>query len=167
MFPSYAELHCLTNFSFLRGASHPEELVERAAQLSYSALAITDECSLAGVVRAHVTAKEHGLKLIVGAEFSITEQESDTRKPRAIAAHETRITNHEPRELKVVLLATDREGYGSLSELITRGRRQARKGEYRLTRSDLECGLRGCLALLLPAAEASLDDAQWLGARFP
>src|SRR5215470_6730677 len=169
MFPSYAELHCLTNFSFLRGASHPEELTERAAQLGYSALAITDECSLAGVVRAHVTAKEHGLKLIVGAEFSIREQESDTRngKPRAIAAHETRNTNHESRELKVVLLATDREGYGNLSELITRGRRQARKGEYRLTRSDLKCGLPGCLALLLPAAEPSLDDAHWLGERFP
>ncbi len=73
MFPSYAELHCLTNFTFLRGASHPEELVERAAQLGYSALAITDECSLAGVVRAHVAAKEHGLKLVVGAEFTLHE----------------------------------------------------------------------------------------------
>jgi error-prone DNA polymerase len=68
VFPSYAELHCLTNFTFLRGASHPEELVERAARLGYSALAITDECSLAGVVRAHAAAKAHGLKLIVGAE---------------------------------------------------------------------------------------------------
>ena len=63
MFPSYAELHCLTNFTFLRGASHSEELVERASKLGYSALAITDECSLAGVVRAHVAAKEAGLKL--------------------------------------------------------------------------------------------------------
>ena len=69
VFPSYAELHCLTNFSFFRGASHPEELVERAAQLRYSALAITDECSVAGVVRAHGAAKESGLKIIVGAEF--------------------------------------------------------------------------------------------------
>ena len=65
--PAYAELHCLTNFTFLRGASHPEELAERAAELGYSALAITDECSLAGVVRAHVAAKEHNLKLIIGA----------------------------------------------------------------------------------------------------
>ena len=56
--PGYAELHCVTNFSFLRGASHGEELVERAAALGYAALAITDECSLAGVVRAHVEAKE-------------------------------------------------------------------------------------------------------------
>jgi error-prone DNA polymerase len=67
--PGYAELHCLSNFSFLRGASHPEELVERAAALGYKALAITDECSLAGAVRAHQAAKEHGLKLILGAEI--------------------------------------------------------------------------------------------------
>ncbi len=58
--PDYAELHCVSNFSFLRGASHPEELVERAAALGYKALALTDECSLAGAVRAHQAAKEHG-----------------------------------------------------------------------------------------------------------
>ena len=81
MSPSYAELHCLTNFSFLRGASHPEELVERAAQLGYAALAITDECSLAGVVRAHVAAKAHGLKLIVGAEVGI-EARGETKQAR-------------------------------------------------------------------------------------
>ena len=71
MSPSYAELHCLSNFSFLRGASHAEELVERAAKLGYAALAITDECSLAGVVRAHVAAKAHGLRLIVGCEVEV------------------------------------------------------------------------------------------------
>jgi len=69
----YAELHCLTNFSFLKGASHPEELVARAAQCGYSALAITDECSLAGVVKAHVAAKDLGLKIIIGSEFNVTE----------------------------------------------------------------------------------------------
>jgi error-prone DNA polymerase len=63
----YAELYCRTNFSFLEGASHPHELVERAAELSYAALAVTDRSSLAGVVRAHVAAKEAGLKLIIGA----------------------------------------------------------------------------------------------------
>jgi error-prone DNA polymerase len=149
VFPSYAELHCLTNFTFLRGASHPEELVERAAQLGYSALAITDECSLAGVVRAHVAAKEAGLKLIVGAELSLC---AETQRAAT---------------LRLALLAMDREGYGNLSELITRGRRQAKKGEYRLTRTDLERGLSGCLALLLPAAEPSLDDARWVAERFP
>ena len=67
---SYAELHCISNFSFLRGASHPEELVAEAARQGYRALAITDECSLAGVVKAHVAAREHGLHLIVGSAFS-------------------------------------------------------------------------------------------------
>ena len=66
--PAYAELHCISNFTFLRGASHPQELVARAHALGYSALAITDECSLAGVVRAHVAAKALGLKLKIGRE---------------------------------------------------------------------------------------------------
>src|SRR5512135_3168446 len=109
----YAELHCLSNFSFLRGASHPEELVVRAHELGYAALAITDECSLAGIVRAHVAAKECGLKLIVGSEIRL---DDGTR---------------------VVLLATDRTGYGNLSALITRGRRSATKGNYKLSLDDL------------------------------
>ena len=87
MFPSYAELHCLTNFTFLRGASHPEELVERAARLGYSALAVTDECSLAGVVRAHVAAKEHGIKLIVGTELG---SESVRREERGVRSKTSR-----------------------------------------------------------------------------
>ena len=69
----YAELHCLSHYSFLRGASAPDELVRRAANCGYRALAITDECSLAGVVKAHVAAKEHGIKLIIGSEFTLTE----------------------------------------------------------------------------------------------
>ena len=73
MLPSYAELHCLSNFSFLRGASHPEELVERACVLGYSALALTDECSVAGVVRAHLAAKACGLALIVGTEIRLSD----------------------------------------------------------------------------------------------
>ena len=70
--PGYAELHCRSNFSFLTGASHPAELVERAHALRYTALAITDECTLAGVVRAHVAAREVGLHLIVGSEIRLT-----------------------------------------------------------------------------------------------
>ena len=66
---AYAELHALSNFTFLRGASHPEELVETAAELGYRALAITDECSVSGIVRAHMAAKEGDLKLVIGAEF--------------------------------------------------------------------------------------------------
>ncbi|NBS60077.1 MAG: PHP domain-containing protein, partial [Betaproteobacteria bacterium] len=110
--PAYAELHCVSNFSFLRGASHATELVERAHALGYAALAVTDECSLAGIVRAHVAAKALGLKLIVGSEVALE------GGPR------------------LVLLATDREGYGNLCELITAGRRRAKKGTYRLSRAD-------------------------------
>src|SRR5437762_1362990 len=111
MLPAYAELHCLSNFSFLRGASHPEELVERAHALGYAALALTDECSLAGVVRAHLAAKEVGLKLVIGSEFTLTDG------------------------LKLALYATDRESFGDLAQLITRGRRNAKKGAYALTRN--------------------------------
>src|SRR5687767_3838154 len=108
--PDYAELHCVSNFSFLRGASHPEELVERAAALGYKALALTDECSLAGAVRAHQAAKEQGLKLILGTEIVIG-------------------------KAKLVLLATDRKSYGAISSLITLGRRRSSKGKYSLERA--------------------------------
>ncbi len=140
--PGYAELHCLSNFSFQRGASHPEELVARAASLGYAALAITDECSLAGVVRAHAAAREQGLKLIVGSELHCEEG------------------------LALVLLATSRAGYARLSALISRARRRSAKGEYRLLREDLACGVPGCLALWLPGAEPCEADARWLAARF-
>src|SRR5260221_3691910 len=102
--PEYAELHCLSNFSFLRGASQPEELVARAARLGYAALAITDECSLAGIVRAHVAAKAAGLKLIVSSEIRL---------------------DGGP---KLGLLAPHRPAYGALSALITPGRRRPKKG---------------------------------------
>ena len=103
--PDYAELHCLSNFSFLRGASHPEELVERAKALGYTALAITDGCSFAGLVRAHVAAKAVGLKLICGAEIVLADG------------------------MKLVLLAQDRAGYGNLSAIVSLGCRHAPKGE--------------------------------------
>ncbi|MBA1149096.1 error-prone DNA polymerase [Ectothiorhodospiraceae bacterium WFHF3C12] len=150
--PAYAELHCISNFTFLRGASHPEELVRQAAQLGYSALAITDECSLAGVVRAHVAARDHGLKLIVGSELRLD-------------------------DLRLVLLAPGRRAYGQLSALISLARMAAPKGEYHLTRDDLENGVPDCLALLI--AEPGLtdeavdwfarhfDDRGWLGVPLP
>src|SRR5512136_1254214 len=125
-FPGYAELHCVSNFSFLRGASHPEELVAQAVQLGYSALALTDECSLAGIVRAHVAAKDTGLPLVIGSEVQLKDGP------------------------KLVLLATDRSSYGHLSELITLGRRRSKKGSYSLGPGDITGGLPGCLALLLP-----------------
>ncbi|HEX6795571.1 MAG TPA: error-prone DNA polymerase [Casimicrobiaceae bacterium] len=135
--PAYAELHCLSNFSFLRGASHPEELVERAKSEGYSALALTDECSLAGAVRAHLAAKDAGVPLVLGSELTLDDG------------------------LALVLLATDRESYGDLSQLITRGRRQASKGTYRLTRGDVAIAAR-CLALWVPALDlrnAAIGDA--------
>ena len=135
MSPSYAELHCLSNFTFLRGASHPQELVARAAQLGYAALALSDECSLAGVVRAHVAARSLNLKLIIGSEIQLADGP------------------------KLVLLATNIVGYGNLSELITRARRAADKGNYRLTRAHLaEQGVPDCLALLIPDTERTTTD---------
>ena len=139
---SYAELHCLSNFSFQRGASHPEELVRRAHELGYRALAITDECSLAGIVRAHVVAKEVGMALIVGAEFTLVDG------------------------LKVALLAPDRDAYGDLSQIITIARRQADKGSYRLTRETLSAYASHLLLLWLPAAEPALADGHWLAQHF-
>ncbi len=140
--PAYAELHCLSNFSFLRGASHPEELVARAHQLGYSALALTDECSFAGVVRAHAAARECGLPLILGSEIRLAD-----------GPH-------------LVLLATDRDGYGNLSELITRGRRRGVKGRYVLEARDLDQGLPGCLVLLVPGAVPDIPQARWVAERF-
>ncbi|MGB8076657.1 MAG: error-prone DNA polymerase, partial [Gallionella sp.] len=140
---AYAELHCLSNFTFLRGASHPEELVTRARELGYAALAITDECSLAGIVRAHVAAKACGLKLIVGSEIRFAAGPG------------------------IVLLATDRNGYGKLSELITKGRRSDIKGRYSLALGDIQNGLPGCLALLLPDPLPTLEQAQQVAAAFP
>jgi error-prone DNA polymerase len=138
--PDYAELHCLSNFSFLRGASHPEELVERAAALGYRALALTDECSLAGVGRAHAAAKERGLQLIIGSEIVI-EQE------------------------KLVLLATDRRSYGAISSLITTGRRRGKKGAYSLLRSDVEL-LAGTGTAVLWVPQEDGDIGLWLKERF-
>jgi error-prone DNA polymerase len=149
--PAYAELHCLSNFTFLRGASHPEELVTRAHELGYAALAITDECSFAGAVRAHVAAGKYGLKLIIGAELRFDDG------------------------LKLVLLATDRESYGRLSALITHARMRAPKGSYHLARADLDWNLDGCLAIFippsLPAADLPslliLQHARFVAERFP
>ncbi|MBL8374220.1 error-prone DNA polymerase [Accumulibacter sp.] len=154
--PFYAELHCCSNFSFLRGASHPKELVERAQLLGYSALAITDEASLAGVVRAHKAASACGLKLIIGAEFHLATQQGSG--------------------FRLVLLAQNRAGYGNLSALITLARRRSRKGEYRLLRGDLEApgqiaggsgAVPDCLALWIPGPAASVDEGRWLATHFP
>nr|MBL8412795.1 error-prone DNA polymerase [Dechloromonas sp.] len=146
--PDYAELHCLSNFSFLRGASHPDELIEQAVQQGYRALALTDECSLAGIVRAHQAAKGYGLKLIAGSEMTTIDG------------------------LKLVFLAANREGYGNLSALITLARRRAEKGSYTLQRHDLNAispngAVPDCLVLWVPGENASASDGRWLAERFP
>jgi error-prone DNA polymerase len=158
--PAYAELFCLTNFSFLHGASHAEELVERAVKLGYSALAITDECSLAGVVRAHGEAKQAGLKLLIGAHFHLTHADGS-------------------RALSLLALAINRNGYGNLSEMITLGRMRADKGSYELHPDDFANppperehlrGLPDCLLLLLPEYPAEVErlhqQASWMAATF-
>jgi error-prone DNA polymerase len=134
----YAELHVKTNFSFLEGASHPDELVQRAAELGYAALAVTDRQSLAGVIRAHVAAKEAGLKLLVGAE--ITPDDG----------------------LPLVLLPTDRASYGRLARLLTRGRLRAEKGHCRLAQSELAEAAEGLIACVIPQPEAAAHwQSQW------
>jgi error-prone DNA polymerase len=122
----YAELHAKTNFSFLQGASHPDELAMRAAELGMAALAVTDRNTLAGVVRAHTAAKQLQLSLVIGAEIDLVDAPS------------------------VVLWTTDRASYGRLARLITIGHRQASKGEFRLTFDELASCSQGLLAGVLP-----------------
>ena len=167
----YAELHTLSNFSFLRGASQPEELIAQAKALNYSALALTDECSLAGVVRAHVAAKELGLPLIIGTELKCLD-ECGGRKPEPAPAGRPQGEGQDgPSQLKIVVLATDRASYGAMSRLISKARRATRKGCYALARIDLEDALAGCLIIWLPRADkAALQrqeaDGRWLRDRF-
>jgi len=153
MLPDYAELHCLTNFTFLRGASHPEELVERAHVKGYSAIAITDECSVAGVVRAHIALKT----------FNKEREAQKKPKLKLIVGTELKIENG----LKLVLLATDRKGYGAMCALITRARMRTKKGTYRLESADLDDGVPGCLVLFVPDGESDLERAHFVAERFP
>ena len=145
----YAELHCASSFSFLRGASQPEELVERALALEYSGLAITDECSFAGSVRAHLALQE------------LREDDAAARDFKLVHGTEIQLADGP----KLVLLAQTRTGYGNLSQLVTLARRQAAKGRYRLTRADIDAHagwLHDTLALLLPQpASKSGSDADF------
>ncbi len=141
----HAELHCVSHFSFLRGASSPEELVHQAHVLGYEALALTDECSLAGVVRAHKAAKACGLKLIIGSEITVREGS------------------------RWVILVPDADAYAELVALISRGRK-AQKGCYDLGIADIQA-LNACRVLWCPGPDGREDDAiaplaQALGPRF-
>ncbi|WP_152562765.1 PHP domain-containing protein, partial [Caballeronia grimmiae] len=161
----------------MHGASHGEELVLRASQLGYAGLAITDECSVAGVVRAHVQAKEEKLPLIIGSYFRLVHarQGADSGpKKRPAFGHTSSPA------FGLILLAQNREGYGNLCELITLARRRAAKGSYLLTPDDLAHpeteyahlkGVQNCLAILVPdfpANEATLTaQVDWLRETFP
>nr|WP_329743376.1 error-prone DNA polymerase [Dyella sp. A6] len=138
----YAELHCLSNFSFHRGASSARELFERAKACGYRALAITDECTMAGIVRALEASRATGVALIVGTEIQLADGP------------------------KLVLLAETQAGYTALCHLITRGRRASAKGEYRLTRADCADGLPGVLALWVPDREPDADEGAWVRSVF-
>ena len=141
----YAELRTVSNFSFLKGASHPEELVSRAHALGYKALAITDECSVAGVVRAHVAAKQAGLRLLIGAQFEVQWESPFT----------------------LVVLVTSMLGYGNLCQFITKLRRSSPKGTYALARSTIRpAELDGCVVIACPDRKSSAEQvrqtAEWL-----
>ena len=143
--PRYAELRCLSNFSFLKGASKPEELVKRAKELGYAALALTDECTMAGIVRAHVQARECGLRLLVGSQFQVEGSEP----------------------FNLVVLACNLEGYGNLCQFITGLRRASqKKGTYRLLLEHIQgAALADCLVLVSPrrgsTPEQLLTIGQW------
>lgn len=219
--PPYAELHCLTNFSFLRGASHPHELVVQAMSCGYSALAITDECSLAGVVRAHMAVKEieqererqqkerdakakaaqaaapleEAAKSVAAkpadsqqeatrqetTEPATAEQEALKAIPHLIIGSELNLTDDAGEPFcTLIALATNRNGYGNLSELITLARSRADKGSYRLSPSDFTDSLPhlehlkalpDCVLILVPQRTATLSHtlrcAHWLASFAP
>ncbi|MBL4608619.1 MAG: error-prone DNA polymerase, partial [Pseudomonadales bacterium] len=123
---AYTELHCLSNFTFMRGASHPEELVSEATRLSYKGISITDECTLSGVVRAHQQAKQDGIKLLIGSEFKLGNNST------------------------LIIIATHRQSYGQLSALITQCRRHAEKGSYQIHIEDIKRFIRAAVLILLP-----------------
>ena len=140
--PGYAELHCLSNFSFQRGASSADELFRRAREQGYQALAITDECTLAGIVRAWQAAKAHQVRLIVGSEVQLVDG------------------------TRLVLLVQNLEGYQNLCALITRARRRAAKGDYQLFAEDVQRYQQGLLALWIADDDTPQSAAAWLGEAF-
>jgi error-prone DNA polymerase len=136
----YAPLWCKTHFSFLEGASAPDELVEEARHLGLRSLAVTDRDGVYGIVRAHVAAKERGLHLIVGSEVSVGSSDNDV--------------GH------IVLLATDRPAYARLCKLVTTGRLRSEKGASRVTWDEVCAASEGLIALMTCGAmTCDLRDA--------
>ena len=156
LLPDYAELQVLSHYTFLRGASAPEQLVARAATLGYAAIAMTDECSLAGVVKAHIAAKESGIHLLIGSQMTVTPEDGSA-------------------PFVLIILATNRNGYGNLSELITVARTRSEKGTYLVLPRDIAMpvgdlvhlrSLPDCQFILAPRYNASHEEiarqAAWL-----
>ncbi|MET3133990.1 error-prone DNA polymerase [Oxalobacteraceae bacterium GrIS 1.11] len=154
--PAYAELQCHSHFTFLKGASAPEQLIRRAATLGYSAIAITDECTLAGVVKAHVEARRLGMHLVIGSQLVVTPEDGSV-------------------PFTVIVLAMNRNGYGNLSELITLARTRAEKGAYLVRPRDIAApdgdllhlrGMPDCQLILAPRYAAGVEEverqAAWL-----
>lgn len=154
--PDYAELQVFSHYTFLRGASAPEQLVARAATLGYASIAITDECTLAGVVKAHIAAKELGIHLVIGSQMTVTPEDGSP-------------------PFVLIILATNKNGYGNLSELITVARTRSEKGAYLVLPRDiampvgdlvhLRC-LPDCQFILVPKYNANYEEverqAAWL-----
>lgn len=138
----FAQLQSLSHFSFLRGVSSPEELVVEAHHLGYRAIAITDECSLAGIVKAHRKAQQLNMPLLVGSQFHVGSGINSMAG-------------------QLILLASCRQAYSEISLLISKARRRSRKGEYQVDVMDLQFGTRHCLAIWLPATmiEDESDDS--------
>ena len=111
--PAYAELQVTTNYSFLRGGSHPQEFMHQAAALGHAAIAVTDRNSFAGIVRAHGAAKDAGIKFIVGVRLDLEDAAS------------------------LLCFPADRAAYGRLAQLLTLGKRRAEKGQCHLFLEDL------------------------------
>lgn len=154
--PDYAELQVFSHYTFLRGASSPEDLVERAYNLGYKAVAITDECTLAGVVKAHIAAKTLGMHLVIGSQMTVTPEDGSA-------------------PFDLIILAMSHNGYGNLSELITLARTRSEKGSYLLRPRDIAApvgdlvhlrGMHDCQFILAPRYNAAYDEiarqAAWL-----
>jgi error-prone DNA polymerase len=135
--PLYVPLWCKSNFSFLEGASHPDELVDEAYRLGLPALALTDRDGVYGVVRAHVKAREVGMKVIIGSEITVSDGST------------------------IVLLAQDRNGYANLCQLITKGRRRSEKGESAVGWDEVCAHAPGLMALWRgEGGHPSMDSGQ-------
>ena len=132
----YAELQVISNFSFLRGAAHPQELVACAAALGHKAIAITDHNSVAGIVRGHAAAKKTGIQFVVGARLDFSDG-----GPSALC------------------FPADRAAYARMTQLLTRGKRRADKGECKIGWDDLDRYAEGQRLIVLPPDDALPDQA--------